>query len=85
MTPTHDRRPPPPYDPPVAPANNTKPVFFTSGENDPSFPPDLIKMAADAIGGPVEVKIFDGASHQLMLFHTADYSNAVDGFCRKHI
>lgn len=73
------------YDPPIAPADNTKPVFYTAGEKDPSFPPEIIQMAADTIGGPVEVKIFDDASHQLMLFHTADYSSAVDGFCRKHI
>ena len=73
------------YDPPVMPQDNTKPVFYTSGEKDPGFPPELIKMAADSIGGPVELKIFEGATHQLMLFHTAEYSDAVDAFCRKHI
>lgn len=73
------------YDPPVMPQDNTKPVFYASGEKDPNFPPELIKMTAESIGGPVEVKVFDDASHQLMLFHTADYSKAVDAFCRKYI
>jgi len=70
------------YDPPVPPEDNVKPVLYAAGENDPSFPPDVIKMAADSIGGPVTLKIFEGASHQLMLFHTSEFSDAVDEFAR---
>jgi len=69
------------YDPPQPPEDNTKPVFYAAGENDPSFPPEVIKMAADAIGGPVTLRIFDGADHQLMLFDTDRFSDAVHAFC----
>lgn len=72
------------YDPPVL-AENTKPVLYTAGEKDPSFTPDIIKMAASAIGGPVEIKIFEGAGHQLMLFHTDEFSKAVHAFCLANI
>lgn len=73
------------YDPPQAIEENTKPVLYTSGEKDPSFPPEVIKMAADSIGGPVELKVFEGAGHQLMLFHTAEFSDAVHTFCLNNI
>jgi hypothetical protein len=33
----------------------------------------------------VTLKIFDGASHQLMLFHTADFSTVLDHFVVAHI
>ncbi|MEM1106699.1 MAG: alpha/beta hydrolase [Pseudomonadota bacterium] len=72
------------YDPPVL-AENTKPVLYTAGEKDPSFTPEVIKMAAGAIGGPVEVKIFEDAGHQLMLFHTEAFSDAVHTFCLAQI
>lgn len=73
------------YEPPQPPGDNTKPVLYTAGEKDPTFPPDVIRAAAGAIGGPVEVRIFDDASHQLMLFHTQDFSNSVHDFCLANI
>lgn len=73
------------YDPPRPLSENTKPVLYTAGEKDPSFPPDVIRLAASAIGGPVTINIFEGASHQLMLFHTVDFSNAVHAFCTANI
>lgn len=69
------------YDPEQPPEANTKPVLYAAGEKDPSFPPDVIKMAASAIGGPVTLKIFEDAGHQLMLFDTARFSEAVHDFC----
>lgn len=69
------------YDPEQPPEANTKPVFYAAGEKDPSFPPDVIKLAASAIGGPVTVEIFEDAGHQLMLFETARFSEAVHDFC----
>jgi pimeloyl-ACP methyl ester carboxylesterase len=68
------------YDPKIPVGENRKPVFVASGEKDPSFPPAVMKMAAESIAGPVKLRIFEGASHQLMLFHTADFSNAVHEF-----
>lgn len=65
------------YDPPVPIAENTKPVLYTVGENDPTFPVEVVKMVADGIGGPVDFEVFKDAGHQLMLFHTADFSNTV--------
>ena len=44
-----------------------------------------MKMAADSIAGPVQLKIFDGAGHQLMLFHTAQFSDAVHDFVLANI
>lgn len=73
------------YEPEHDLSKNTKPVLYTAGEKDPSFPPEVIKAAAGSIGGPVELNIFKDATHQLMLFHTQEFSNAVDAFCRKHI
>jgi len=62
------------------------PVFtLASGEQDPSFPPHVMTMAAKSVAGPVELTIMEGASHQLMLFHTAAFSNLVHDFVRKHI
>ena len=44
-----------------------------------------MKVAADSIAGPVTLKIFEGASHQLMLFHTAQFSDAVHEFVLANI
>jgi len=73
------------YDPPKPIAENEKPVLYTVGENDPTFPVEMVKMAAGAIGGPVEFKVFDGAGHQLMLFHTDEFSNTVHEWALKQI
>ncbi len=69
------------YVPPVTPADNTKPVLYAAGENDPHFPPQALDVVAGSIGGPVEKRLFQGAGHQLMLFATEDFSDAVHAFC----
>lgn len=71
------------YDPPVAPGESDKPIYFTYGEDDPMFPEGAIDMIKPGLGPNAEVNCFKGASHQLMLFHTADYSTAIDAWCRK--
>lgn len=73
------------FEPKIKAADNTKPIFIAAGEKDPSFPPAVMTMAAKSVAGPVELKIFEGATHQLMLFHTAPFSSAVHDFVRKHI
>jgi pimeloyl-ACP methyl ester carboxylesterase len=73
------------FEPRIKAAENTKPVFIAAGEKDPNFPPAVMTMAAKSVAGPVELRIFEGASHQLMLFHTAPFSSAVHDFVRKHI
>ena len=69
------------YVPPVLPADNTKPVFYTAGEHDPHFAPEMLDAMASNIGGPVQKKLFEGAHHQLMLFATEAFSEAVHEFC----
>ena len=73
------------YDPETPLSENTKPVLYMAGDKDPSFTPDVIESAAGVIGGPVDVKFIEGGSHQLMLFHTAEFSEAVHEFCLKNI
>lgn len=73
------------YDPAVALADNTKPILFAVGEGDPIFTPALAKLVVDATGGPVEFHVHPGGVHQLMLFHTADYSQVVRTWCHKQL
>lgn len=68
------------YDPPIGPEQNTKPVMFAVGENDPLSPPSRVQETADQVGGPVEVFIQPQGVHQLMLFHTADFVSAIRDF-----
>jgi len=68
------------YDPKIPVGENVKPVFVAAGEKDASFPPAIMTMTAESIAGPVKLKIFEGATHQLMLFHTKEFSDALDEF-----
>lgn len=73
------------YEPTVAIKDNTKPVLIAAGEQDSAFPPDLMRATASAIGGPVELKLFKDATHQLMLYQTKKFSDAVQDFVKKYI
>ena len=73
------------YIPPVLSADNTKPVLYTAGAHDPHFSPEALDFLASCIGGPVEKKLFEGAGHQLMLFATEPFSEAVHAFCLETI
>jgi len=73
------------YEPPQPIGDNTKPVLYAVGEKDPTFPEEMVKMAADAIGGPVDFQVFKDAPHQLMLFHTEEFSNVVHEWALKQI
>ena len=73
------------YVPPVPPAENTKPVLYASGSNDPHFSPEALDVLASCIGGPVEKKLFEDAGHQLMPFETEKFSDAVHEFCLNNI
>ena len=73
------------HDPVVPIEDNTKPILFVGGEKDPNFPPDLIKATAQAIAGPVEYKIMADATHQMMIYHTEDFSDIVEEFVSKYI
>lgn len=70
------------YDPAVPLAENAKPILFTVGENDPTFPPKLAQRVVDATAGPTEFYVHPEGKHQLMLFHTAEYSDVVLKWCR---
>lgn len=73
------------YDPPSPPADNTKPVLLSSGEDDPVATPEVIQGVADTIGGPVDVICMENATHQLMQFHTEAYSDLVHEWVLKQI
>ncbi|WP_419865009.1 alpha/beta hydrolase [Candidatus Poriferisodalis sp.] len=70
------------YDPAVPLAENTKPILFTVGENDPTFPPEVARRVTDATAGPVELYMEPQGKHQLMLFHTHQYTDVVTDWCR---
>ncbi|MES9968499.1 MAG: alpha/beta hydrolase [Candidatus Thiodiazotropha sp.] len=71
---------------PVVPADqNEKPILVASGEKDPNFPPEVMKSAADAIAGPVELYCLEGGSHQLMLFHTETFSEKVHDWVNRQL
>lgn len=70
------------YEPAVALADNTKPILFTVGELDPTFPPALAKAVAETTGGPTSLHVHPQGKHQLMLFHTAEYTDVVSTWCR---
>ena len=73
------------FDPVVAPADNTDPILFTVGEHDPIATPETVRLVASMVSGPVEVYEHPGGVHQLMLFHTEEYSTIVADWCRKQI
>lgn len=70
------------YDPVVAMADNEKPVLFTVGEHDPTFPVPLAQKVVNATGGPVDFHIEPDGTHQLMLFHTEAYTEVVSAWVR---
>ena len=41
----------------------------------------MLDILVAEIGGPVTLKLFEGAGHQLMLFNTEEYSSCVHAFC----
>lgn len=73
------------FDPVVSPADNTAPILFTVGEHDPIAPPAVVRLVAGMLGGPVEVYEHPGGVHQLMMFHTREYSPVVADWCRAQI
>jgi alpha-beta hydrolase superfamily lysophospholipase len=73
------------YVPPQLLSENVKPIFYTAGTEDPNIPEGFIEIIVSEIGGPVTLKKFEGAGHQLMLFNTEEYSSAVHEFCLANI
>ncbi|MGW6619579.1 alpha/beta fold hydrolase [Nocardia sp. NPDC055002] len=73
------------YNPAVPLAENTKPILYAVGEKDPIFPVPLAQAVVDATAGPVDFHIQTGGVHQLMLFHTVDYSRVVADWCRARL
>ncbi len=65
------------FDPKVSASGNTKPILVSCGEKDPIHPKEVMRALADGIAGPVEFYCLEGGSHQLMLFHTEEYSRVV--------
>ncbi len=73
------------FDPKVPVDKNEKPILVACGEKDPSFSPEIMKMVADGIAGPVEFYCLEGGKHQLMLFHTEEFSAKIHEWVRKNI
>ena len=69
----------------VPPADNTSPILFTVGEHDPIASPKTVRLVAGMVGGPVEVHEHPGGVHQLMMFHTHEYSPVVADWCRRQL
>ncbi|MEY4175940.1 MAG: hypothetical protein RI900_3105 [Actinomycetota bacterium] len=68
------------YAPATAWADNSKPILFTVGENDPLSPPERVRFVAQLLPCATEVYVHPEGVHQLMLFHTADYCAVVRDF-----
>ena len=71
--------------PRVSIGDNKKPVLFAVGEKDPFAPPARVLELKNRFGGPATYKMFEGASHQLMLFHTNVFSTLVHEWCLSHL
>ena len=70
------------YEPVIPLEKNTKPILFSVGENDPTFPPELARRVVEATAGPTEFYVHADGEHQLMLFHTKEYSEVVLRWCQ---
>ncbi len=68
------------YEPTVPVGENSKPILVTAGSEDAMFSEDRMRAMAKGIAGPVEVEIIKGGSHQLLMFDTERFSNAVQTF-----
>ena len=73
------------HEPRVPVSENEKPILVACGEKDPSFSPEVMKLVADGIAGPVEFYCLEEGKHQLMLFHTEAFSAKVDEWVKQHI
>jgi len=68
------------YDPPIPPAQNTKPILFAVGEGDAIAPVKAIEACARSIAGPVRFEILAGAPHQLLMFETERFSDLIESW-----
>lgn len=73
------------WQPPAPLSENTKPFLFLVAEADPLVPLKHARKGFDYIGGPNETVVFPTDQHQVMLFHTGPYSDALDEWCRRQI
>ena len=73
------------WEPPWPLSENKKPMIMLIAEADPLVPLDLAKKGFDYIGGPTEFVVFPTNQHQVMLFHTGPYSDALDDWARRHL
>lgn len=73
------------FDPKVSVAENDKPILVACGEKDPTFSPEIMKAVAAGISGPVEFYCLEGGAHQLMLFHTEEFSNKVHEWVQPYV
>ena len=70
------------YKAPIPAAENTKPVLLSYGSADPLTSARYMQACFDAIGGPKEMAVIEGGSHQLMLYHTKEYIDIIDRWVR---
>ena len=73
------------YAPAIEVSDNSKPILVTAGSEDAMFSEDRVRAMAKGIEGPVSVDIIEGGSHQLLMFETARFSDAVHGFVEAHL
>lgn len=70
------------YEPEIPAAENSKPVLLSYGEADSFTSASYMESCFEAIGGPKEMAVIKGGSHQLMLYHTDEYIEIVDSWIR---
>jgi alpha-beta hydrolase superfamily lysophospholipase len=66
------------YDPKVTAEENRKPILYAVGGRDALASVSAVKACADSIAGPVELKVVEDGSHQLMLFETMRFSALIE-------
>ncbi|QFU76838.1 alpha/beta fold hydrolase [Halioglobus maricola] len=70
------------YQAQIPAAENAKPVLLSYGSEDPFTSSRYMEACFKAIGGPKEMAVIDGGSHQLMLYHTDEYIEIIDSWIR---
>lgn len=73
------------YEPKVPANQNRKPILVASGAKDPTFPPHIMRAAVDSLSGPVSFECLEDGTHQLMLFHTEEFSSLVKNWIDQQI
>jgi alpha-beta hydrolase superfamily lysophospholipase len=73
------------YDPPVPPAENSKPYLMIVGGADPLFPTEEVRRVFERLGGPTTLDLVEGAPHQVMFDRPDYFSTTTDAWVRSQL